>query len=79
MNINTGETIDEFGAVERWENEGGSISYTQFGVSAGVIKEAEREVRAAPGSRFILNEAAGSYSRINRASRYMRLGKGRRQ
>lgn len=60
MNINTGEMIDEFGAVERWENEGGRISYTQFGSSAGVIKQGARELQALPSPYYF--HASPDYS-----------------
>ncbi len=60
MNIKTGEMIDEFAAVERWENEGGRISYTQFGLGTGVTKQAARTAQNAPESRFIFNEAESS-------------------
>ncbi len=60
MKINTSEMIDEFGAVERWENEGGRISYTQFGLDAGVIEQAARDIPTASRSQFVFNEAANS-------------------
>ncbi len=45
MKINTVEMVDEYRAVERWENEGGRVSYAQLGLGTGVIKQAARQTQ----------------------------------
>lgn len=66
MNIYAGEFGDEYGAVERWENEGGRISHTQHGQRVGpnVNKQVEREDSGAPIGRFILKDVAAVYTQV---------------